>query len=317
MTQRLTNVCFTINNPEAEVLFDPTIMHYLVYQLELSESGTPHFQGYMELKQRQTFAQIKTMLDSPSAHLEARSRRSTAQQASDYCQKDDTYVPGGQRVKHGILKATTPGKRNDINEFKDLVMSGTKRKRDLVDSHAGILARYSHFYENLTLMSRPVRTTDLRVILHYGETGLGKTRWVMDAHLQDQSFYIAPLSNTTLWYDHYDGHETVLMDDFAGAASHMSLVTLLRLLDRYPVMVPVKGSHTWWLPNTIYLTSNVLPCDWYKWENRGQQYRALQRRIAKVVLFYPKLYPEDPGFVEQGPEWWKENAPTEALKYYD
>ncbi len=125
------------------------------------------------------------------------------------------------------MKTTAPGKRNDINEFKDLVMSGTKRKRELAETHPGILARYSHFYETLTLMSRPERTTELEVILHIGDTGLGKTRAVMYAHLQDPEFYIAPLSNTTLWYDHYDAHKTVLLDDFAGAASHMSLVTLL------------------------------------------------------------------------------------------
>ncbi len=315
MTQRLTNVCFTLNNPEEEIVYSPETMIYLIYQLELSETGTPHFQGYMELKKRTSFAAIKTLIGSETVHLEA--RQGTAQQASDYCEKEDTYVAGGQRLKFGELKVTNPGKRNDIVEFKDLVMSGTKRKRDLADSHAGILARYSHFYETLTLMSRPTRTTELEVILHVGDTGLGKTRAVMDAYIQDPEFYIAPLSNTTLWYDHYDAHKTVLLDDFAGAASHMSLVTLLRLLDRYPVMVPVKGSHTWWLPDKIYLTTNILPCDWYKWENRGQQYRALERRITKVVLFYPKLYPEDPGYVVQEPCWWKENAPQEALMYYD
>ncbi len=311
---RLTNVCFTLNNPEEPLLFDPTIMSYLIYQLELSESGTPHFQGYMELKKAKRLPQIKTMLDSATVHIEP--RRGSAQEASDYCCKDDTYVPGGQRLKYGTMKVTTPGKRNDIKEFKELVMSGTKRKRDMVESHPGIIARHNHFYDTLTLLRRPASTPDCQVILHYGATGLGKTRKVMDAHLEDESFYVAPLSNSTLWYDTYDGHETVLIDDFAGAASHMSLVALLRLLDIYPLMVPVKGSHTWWRPKTIYVTTNILPCDWYKWEARGSQYLALSRRFTSVVLFYPKLFAEDPGYVEQGPEWWKENAPDEALLHY-
>jgi hypothetical protein len=93
----------------------------------------------------------------------------------------------------------------------------------------------------------------------------------------------------------------------------MSLVTLLRLLDRYPVQVPIKGSHTWWLPDRIYITTNILPSLWYKWENRGEHYKALARRFTKVVMFYNKLHPEDPGFVDQDADWWKENAPQEAI----
>lgn len=327
MTQRLTNVCFTINNPEEELVFKPDDMLYLIYQLELGagddwNAGTPHFQGYMELKTRKTLRQIKALLGCNHAHIEQ--RQGTAEQASAYCEKDETYVEGGQRLKFGTMKETTPGKRNDIKNFADAVRSGTKRKRDLVDEYPGIIARYSHFYENLTLMSRPFRPNhSVEVILHIGETGLGKTRSVMDAHLEDDSFWVAPLSNSTTWFDHYDGHTSVLLDDFAGAASHMSLVMLLRLLDVYPVMVPTKGSHTWWYPDRVYVTTNILPCHWYKWENRGAQYRALERRFAKVVLFYPKLFPEDPGSVLQQtlkdhPEnWWKENAPQEALQYYN
>lgn len=313
--QRLTNVCFTLNNPEEEITWKPDVMSYLIYQLECGVEETPHFQGYMELKERKTLNQIKGILGSNSVHIEA--RRGSAQEASDYCEKEETYVEGGQRLKYGAMKENNQGKRNDLLEFKDAVVSGQKRKRDLVDDHYGILCRNRHFYDDLTLMRRPVRDTELKVTLHIGETGLGKTRAIMDAHLEDQSFYIAPLSNNTLWFDHYDLHETVLIDDFAGRASHMQLTTLLRLLDRYPVMVPIKGGHTWWLPNHIYVTTNILPADWYSWEKRGNQYLAMARRFTSVVLFYPKLYPEDPGFVEQDGDWWKENAPTEALRYYD
>lgn len=312
---QLLYVCFTLNNPQEELVFDPEKMSYLIYQLELSPSGTPHFQGYMELEKKMRLNAIKRLLGSNSVHIER--RQGTAQEAADYCRKEDTYVEGGSRFEYGEMRDVQPGKRNDLAEFKDLVMSGQKRKRELCDSHPGIMARYPRFYENLTLCTRPVRTSPLEVILHIGDTGLGKTRTVMDAHLQDQSFYIAPLSNSTFWYDHYDQHETVLLDDFSGSSSHMSLVTLLRLLDRYPVMVPVKGAHVWWLPNRIYVTTNILPKDWYKWEGRPQQYRALERRFTKVVLFYPKLHEDDPGFVEQDPDWWRENAPVEALKYYD
>lgn len=312
---KYTNVCFTWNNPnDVPIGFETSKMSYLVYQEEVGENGTHHYQGYVELKRQLRLNQVKTLLGSDTIHI-AR-RRGTSEQASEYCKKEDTRVPGTQPYEFGVMKATAPGKRNDLKDFKDNVMDDRKRKRDLVEDHYGTLARYPRFYHDLTLLNRPANNPEVEVILHFGATGLGKTRSVMDAHLQDDSFFIAPLSNGTPWYDTYDLDETVLIDDFAGAASHLSLVALLRLLDVYPLMVPVKCAHTWWRPKTIYITSNILPKDWYKWEKRGSQYLALARRFTKVVLFYPKLFADDPGFVEQDKTWWVENCPDEALPYY-
>jgi len=313
---RVQYVCYTWNNPgESAPPFDEEIMSYHVYQLERGFTGNLHYQGYIEFKTRKTFAQIKLIFSSNSIHLEK--RRGTAKEASDYCMKDDTRLEGAVPIVRGTISAPTPGKRNDLLEFKDDVRGG-KRKRDLVDDHYGILARYPKFYNTLTLMSRPKTNDPPQVILLIGEPGLGKTRYVYERHLGDDDLYVAPLSNGTPWYDEYDGHPAVLLDDFSGSSSHMQLVTLLRLIDRYPVMVPTKGAHTWFLPKVIYITTNILPKDWYKWEDRGVQYLALARRFTKVILFYAPLHAEDPGHVEQVlGEWWRENAPQEAMKYYD
>lgn len=311
--RRVRNVCFTYNNPGADPIpFDVAKMKYLVFQRERGENGTEHYQGYVELKSGMSYNAIKTLLGSNTIHLEA--RRGTAEQARDYCKKDDTRMPEEQPYEFGEI--SSPGKRNDLEAFKDAVVHDKKRKREMIDEHYGTMARYSKFYDTLTSMSRPDRTEDLEVVLHIGETGLGKTRRVYDLHGADDDFYVTPISNGTAWFDAMDRHTTILIDDFSGASSHMPLAQLLRLLDRYPVQVPTKGSHTWWLPNRVYVTTNILPSLWYKWENRGGQYLALARRFTKVVMFYPKLHEDDPGFVEQDKDWWKENAPVEAIKYF-
>jgi hypothetical protein len=307
------NVCFTFNNPGPDPIpFDVEQMHYLVYQRERGENGTEHYQGYVELKKRLRLNQVKALLGSDTIHIEA--RRGTAQEASDYCKKDDSRMDGFEPVEFGEMKTTEPGKRNDLKEFKDAVMSGSKRKRDLVEEHFNVLARYPKFYDTLTMINRPKRTVDLTVTLLYGETGLGKTRKVMDLHGDDEELFVAPLNNGTMWYDTYDGHKKVLIDDFAGAASHISLTALLRLLDRYPVLVPTKGSHTWWLPDHIYITTNILPKDWYKWENREEQYKALARRFHRVEWYHVPLAGQS-AMTEQGPEWWQENCP-QGVHYY-
>ncbi len=190
---------------------------------------------------------------------------------------------------------------------------GGKRKRELLDDHFGILARYPKFYETLTMMNRPIRDNNLVVTLHIGDTGLGKTRAIMDKFKEDDDFWIAPLNNGTMWMDTYDGHTKVLIDDFAGAASHTTLCYLLRLLDRYPVLVPTKGSHTWWLPDEVHITTNLLPKHWYKWTDRAEQYKALARRFHKVRLYYVSLPGTHSSYIEQDAVWWEENKPDEVL----
>jgi len=77
----------------------------------------------------------------------------------------------------------------------------------------------------------------------------------------------------------------VLIDDFSGAASHIRLQNLLRITDRYPMSVPVKGGFVNWAAQRIYITTNIHPRAWYDWSTREEQYTALVRRFTTVVYF--------------------------------
>lgn len=306
MSGKFLNVCFTLNNPTDPIPFDVEQMHYLTYQHEVGEEGTPHFQGYCEFKKQKRMAAAKALLGGTTVHLER--RKGTAQEALDYCHKDDTRSPDGVRVEFGEPKVTNQGARADLESFKDAVAQG-KRKRDLIDEHFTVIAKYPRFYAELQ-HKRPKRPDPPRVILHYGPTGLGKTRAVYDAHGEDEELYVAPLSNGTVWYDGYDGHKIVLIDDFAGSASHMQLTYLLRLLDRYSVQVPTKGGHTWFSPAFIYVTTNIHPSEWYKWDKREGQYRALQRRFTSTILFEGTT--AEPTKTDAPPSFWDDKAPVIA-----
>lgn len=284
---RPTNICFTINNPgETPISFDVAQMHYLVYQREKGSNGTEHYQGYCEAKTAKTLSSWKTLLGNQGAHIEV--RRGTAQQASDYCKKDASRMEGQQPVEFGTMKVTTPGKRNDISSFKDAIVSG-KRKRDLLDDHCLMMAKYGRFYDTVRGLYRPERTYARKIYLLIGPPRCGKTRTVMEQHRGENrhTLFDMPLSNGTMWHDGYDGHSHVLIDDFAGAASHITLTNFLRLIDPWnPVQVPIKGGFVWWDPDVIYITTNIYPRDWYKWENRVIQYQAVAERFRAVFDFY-------------------------------
>lgn len=302
------------------IYFDPQWMEYLVYQEEISGSGTYHFQGYCEFTKKVRRNRAKLLLGGPGVHVEK--RLGTQEQAIEYC-KRKLYADGTPKrvqdtepYEDGTPRLDQQGKRNDLESFKDAVRSGA-RARDLIDEFCGIFARYSKFYHTLTSMTRPERAEELEVILLIGPTGLGKTRFVTSMWASDEEFWQSPLSNGTAWFDAFDRHKHVLLDDFSGAASHFPLCSLLQLLDRYPIAVPTKGSHTWWLPDVIYVTTNIMPRYWYKWENRGEHYKALARRFHQVHVYHVPLPDIDDGHVEHlqgGPlaNWWQDNAPPEA-----
>jgi hypothetical protein len=124
---------------------------------------------------------------------------------------------------------------------------------------------------------------DVRV--YVGDSGTGKSRAVYDEFGYD-GVYSASLPGRVggeAWFDDYAGERCVLLDDFTGKEYSFSF--LLRLLDRYPLRVPVKGSFVNFNSEVIIITTNVNIEDWYP-EVSAEQRRALRRRISSVRQFH-------------------------------
>lgn len=277
-TPRLRNFVFTINNPTQtpDELWATLSCKakYLIFQKEIGANGTPHYQGYCELTRQSAFTVIKDLI--PTAHIEP--RRGSQAQARDYSRKDDTRVEGP--FEFGEFVAAEPGKRNDVRAFRDAILSG-KRKRELLEEFPECLQRYPKFVELVrsTIVQQP--RIGLRVQLLWGEPGLGKSRTAYES-TDPHDLFVVPIGKD-LWFDGYDGQQTLLLDDFSG---EMKLVHLLRLLDIYPVQVPVKGAFVNLTATTIYVTSNKHPRDWYDWSKHGDiRYRALMRRFHKITRY--------------------------------
>jgi len=125
--------------------------------------------------------------------------------------------------------------------------------------------------------------------LLYGATGCGKTRYIVDKHGVFSGDNVYRKAPDTRWFDGYSQQDVLVLDDFSGASSKMSLNYVLQLLDRYSINVEVKGDYTPLLATKIYITTNNHPSLWYKWDRREEQYRALARRIQNVYCFHGKV----------------------------
>lgn len=132
---------FTLNNPTAALEL-PEGARYLVYQKEVGESGTPHFQGYVEFARPKRLGGLKAWL--PTAHFEV--RRGTREQARDYARKEASRVEGPWEF--GDWGAGSAGARNDLAAARDLLMKGGT-KRDLLEEMPEILAKYPRFVDTV------------------------------------------------------------------------------------------------------------------------------------------------------------------------
>lgn len=256
----------------------------MVCQAEKGEKeGTVHLQGYIQLERSQELTWVRNKI-SNRAHWEIM-RAHNSDTAREYCMKTETRIDGPwefgtyekvERGKRGRQAGCSQGKRTDIEAFRDAILGGMN-EMELWGNFPTQMAKFPRMYAQLHNCPKVRVPPD--VVLLVGPTGVGKTKWFFD-HCPESDWYSTPVSNGTLWMDGYRGQKWVLIDDFSG---QMPLVQLLRMLDRYPITVPIKGSHVDFSPaRTIVLTTNLHPTKWYKWCNRELQYDALARRFTQV-----------------------------------
>ncbi len=281
---------FTINNPTeddwaaTQRLANLNSTLCLRAQLERGDDGTMHIQGAVEF--RLSCRSTAVSRELARAHVEVRG--GTPQQAWDYCVKDPNLPIGTER--RSVESGTRPrgqGTRTDIEELVHHARTNGSI-RDAIDHYPAAYFRYYRNYAHVREVVRPPRNVDdgVQVVLYWGAPGTGKTR---KAYEENPGAYMVPLmQGGTVWYDGYNGEEVIIMDEFEGG---MPLTSLLRLLDRYPIKVPVKGGFTEYTPKKIILTSNRNYDEWYNWIGREVKQAALRRRFTEILHFPGAMAP--------------------------
>jgi len=91
------------------------------------------------------------------------------------------------------------------------------------------------------------------------------------------------------WWDGYDNQDAVLFDDFRG--DFCTFHYLLRVLDRYPMRVEVKGSSREFNSKRIYITSCYPPTEIYN--KSDEDVKQLIRRIDEIIFLVTKKWHSD------------------------
>ena len=172
--QPLRAWCFTVNNPTGPLDFETgpgKLVRYAIYQEEVGEEGTRHFQGYMELSKPARFTQIKALHPVlERGHFEK--RFATRDQARDYCRKADTRSAGPWEFGQWI---EGQGERTDLQSVKRALDEG-KSDVNIATDHFEHWVRYRKAFSEYRMLITPDRTEKTQVWLMVGDPGTGKSK---------------------------------------------------------------------------------------------------------------------------------------------
>ncbi len=262
---------FTLNNPDhtddlrmADLANDSV---YLCVAREHwdTEGLTPHYQGYVEFTDPVRFTKIQKYL--PRAHLEP--RKGSRTQARTYCFKEDK-----EPDEYGVFKPDKAGARNDLTTIKRLIDEGATEET-IADSHFGSWVRYHKSFNRYAMLKNKRKPIERTVLWLYGPTGCGKTKQAFE-RLPD-AYWKQPGCK---WWDGYDMEPDVIIDDYR--PTYLSFAFLLRLLDRYPMMVECKGGSVPWLAKNIIITAPEHPKVMF--QHLSEDIEQLLRRITVVSV---------------------------------
>jgi len=196
------NFCFTHNNYKAgdiEALMGADWISYGCVGKEVGESGTPHLQGYIQLKKGMRITEVnvakrlKKLFEKQPAVFIA---KGTVEQNQTYCSKqaseeedDEKYFEWGE-----ARGKKTQGTRSDIAKFKDAVVEG-KDDLTLAEEFPGEFMKYYKAADRLrkslkkaqgeTAMKEAYKNVTLRdwqekLVKHVEEQNDRQVTWVID-----------------------------------------------------------------------------------------------------------------------------------------
>lgn len=267
---RVRNFCFTLNNytPEEEKKIQTLEnIQYLIYGKELAPTtGTPHLQGYIQLQKQIVFSKCTNMIPRWNICIS----KGTAEQNIAYCSKSgDVFCLGEPK---------NPGKRNDLQTMLQEVKQGSNMRQviEMCSNYQSIKTA-----EKLMQYYEQPRHGQTFVYWFYGKAGVGKTE--ISRKILGQDCYV---KDSGKFWNSYDGQINVLIDDFR--KDNFPFDYLLRVLDRYPMIIEVKGSSRQLKAQLIVITSDRAPWDIWHGNDYDQIFRRIHMCIQVGVQYYPQ-----------------------------
>ena len=282
MIQRGRNWFLTINYKENDPLDDNFLLDYIksesvkftAFQLERGEEeGVLHHQVLICFKNARTFESVKNLF--PNAHIEK--VLGTLEQALEYVTKEETRV--NDPLSYGELPEK--GKRNDLAQIIEMINNGSKLS-EIRETFPGQYLRYikgiKSIYQEIKFEKFRNEFRKLHVCYIYGDTGIGKSRYVLDKYKFENVYRVTNYQNP---FDSYSGEDVLAFEEFR---QDISINQLLQYLDGYPLKLPARYEDKTACYTKVYFISNWPFEKQYKdlQATDSKTYQALCRRITLI-----------------------------------
>jgi len=263
----------TLNNyteGDLEKIKALSIFSYGCIGKEVGESGTPHLQGYLQLKKQSRIASVtKAIKDAVGKAPHTEPAKGNHAQNLEYCSKDGDVEEWGE--------PRTQGKRMDLESaYKDA--RSDMRMIDVADRNKSAFIRYHRGIERVRQLHNEEKAEDFRfveTVVHSGPTGCGKTRNAMTVAEGERKPYKIQ-GDQLKWWDGYEGQDVIVIDEYA---NNVPITVMLGLLDGYKLRLPVKGGFTYARWTKVQITTN-LKRDQLHDQAKDEHREALWRRIT-------------------------------------
>lgn len=250
--------CFTNYELMTPAQYNEIPCKYIVVGDEVCPTtGKPHHQGYVEFENPRTLKGLKK--DFPKWHLEV--AKGSPSQCSDYCKKDEVIL-----TERGQI--TQQGKRNDLLAVQKKIDNGVSVET-IARENFGLWTRYNRSFEKYEdIVQRNKKRVVPVVTVYWGPPGTGKTTRA----LENGGVLAEYKSN---FFNLNVGEDKIIFDEFD--KWNISPELALKLLDRHPLQVNVKGGWKNVIATEIFITANLPPKRWPCFHS------GLSRRIHHVI----------------------------------
>lgn len=281
MAGQYRNWCLTLNNFTAgETVIWTTLadegdvthrISYFVFQSEVSDTGTPHYQGYVEFKRPTRLLGVRRIF---SMRVHAERRVGSSAQATHYCKKpvpdcicDKCYAArhmlnDGRSVppfsgEFGRVREGAGRPKGDFAKVIARIRDGVSTE-DIEDEFPATIAMYPDKIADYRLHLLGKRDWAIEIEIFVGPTGTGKSFTARD---ENPGYYVVDWpKGQRWWWPGYAGQECVILDEWR---HQVKMDVFLGLFDRYEFGLESKGRSFQFVSKKLVITTNLEPRDWF------------------------------------------------------